>query len=222
MRRAEAARSVRFSEEAQAALMAGTQSTDGSSSATTTTGTPAAAAAAALVAAEKPNFLSPAVQRMLEEEKRKRERPATAAAAASALTAASSPPTGASKLPLLDDVSPATKRAKHSATLNFLNQHADAARNSKARQRGRATPAAKLELAGLKTERESNTTNEAQQLAANSTAASSAEASMTDVGSMGPPAALPARVIHPLHFKFNEGCTNAVRRTVHVAHFLPL
>lgn len=27
---------------------------------------------------------------------------------------------------------------------------------------------------------------------------------------------------HPLHFRYNEGCTNAVRRPIQVKHFLPL
>lgn len=194
MRRAEAARTARFSEEAQATLHGRADAEAAAHGVAAPSADPAQA-----------SFLSPAVQRMLDEEKRKRERPAEAA----------TPPTGASKLAVGadDGISPATKRAKHSAALNFLNQHADAARNSKARQRGRAPAASKLELGGLQTERESKMSD---------VSASAGGSSGSGSGSMGPPAAVPARLLHPLHFKYNEGCTNAVRRTIHVAHFLPL
>ena len=211
MRRAEAARQARFNEE---------QTADGSGE--------------AAAAQEKLSLLAPAVQRLLDEEKRKRERPAGDAspAGASAAGAAASPDSAASpaanasgaKLPpgaADEDESPGTKRARTSAALNFLTQHAEAAKNSKARQRGRKQAAAaaqqhagvnagtKLDLAGLKTERE---------MKAQGSSASSSGSAATP-GSMPPP---PPRVHHPLHFKFNEGCTNAVRRTVHIAHFLPL
>lgn len=193
MRRAEAARMARFDEEQK-------ETDSGSANAAT--------AAAATAASPPENLFSPAVQRILDEEKRKRDRASLDAAAA--LAAAKTPPAAASKLPLgagaEDDISPATKRARNSAALNFLNQHADAAKNSRARQRGRATPAA---LAGLKTEKE-------QQAAAQSMQDDSGQAASM------PPPPLPAHALHPLHYKYNEGCTNAVRRSVAVSHFLPL
>jgi len=139
------------------------------------------------------------------EEKRKRDR-ATANAA--------SPATAASGL--VDDESPASKRAKVNASLNFLNAHADAAKN---KQRNRGRPAgAKLDLTGLKTEKE-NMTKDGN--------AMDTSEDVKILTSMPPPAvphgaSVLSRFTHPLHFRYNDGCTNAVRRTVPIAHFLPL
>jgi hypothetical protein len=144
----------------------------------------------------------------------------------------------AAAVPVIEDESPATKRARVHESKNFLHAHAGLAKN---KQRGRGRGAAivpagastsassmKLTLGGLKTEKE----------LAQALADAAATDSLMDASNSGADAssaigideefaviALPTptvRAPHPLHFKYNEGCTNAVRRTVNVAHFLPL
>jgi DNA polymerase III delta prime subunit len=171
-----------------------------------------------------PSLISPAVQKILDEEKRKRAR----AAASSIASPPSADATGASSSAAAkvdEDDSPASKRAKLSASLNFLNAHADTMKN---KQRNRGRPAgAKLQLGGLKTEKEVKTTSKPGIDPSASKVDASGDVEMTPAVSVAS-SSLPAgasvlsRFTHPLHFKYNEGCTNAVRRTVNVSHFMPL
>jgi len=148
--------------------------------------------------------LAPAVQRLKDAEKRKRDQ---AVAAASDVT---SPPANSASSKSatggeIDDESPATKRAKSANSRNFLAVHADAVKN-KARAR-------KTTLAAMKSEKEMKEGSSSATTTMNGSTSSSIAASS---------AAIPSRLAHPLHFRYNEGCTNAVRRTVNIAHFLPL
>lgn len=174
-----------------------------------------------------PSLISPAVQRLLEEERRKRNR---AADGDSSLTSPPKPVTGTATTTAADeeDESPATKKARTRDALNFLSRHADFAKN---KQRNRLTRAAaaggkggKLDLQGLKTEKENqmnemNTSSSEDRM--DLTSSSSCSSSSSSVPTPAPGASILSRFTHSLHFKYNEGCTNAVRRTVHIAHFLP-
>ena len=124
----------------------------------------------------------------------------------------------------MDEESPATKRAKVGLSHNFLAAHADAIKN---KQRNRVRNGGKMDLKGLKTEKESKLVEPSSSVDTDMAHNTSAGTPL-DSASHPPPVIAPSissvlsRFTHPLHFKYNEGCTNAVRRTVQVAHFLPL
>ena len=84
-----------------------------------------------------------------------------------------------------------------------------------------------LETIGEREQKAANASANASSASATDTAASAASdqaSTSMDVDSAAHPvvSSVLSRFTHSLHFKYNDGCTNAVRRTIPLAHFLPL
>lgn len=213
---------MRRSEQRRAEAAASAGATAAAAQAAATSG----AADAGLPPASPQSMLSPAVQRLLAEEQRKRDR-ASAAAASSSLSSPSSRAAGAA--PAVEDESPATKRAKLGSSLNFLAAHADHLKRGAQRRAQGAKAKVGLKLEGMKSEREQKAANASANAATEAAASAASDDASTsmDVDSAATSAhpvvsSVLSRFTHSLHFKYNDGCTNAVRRTIPLSHFLPL